>query len=843
MENVQCVVYAMAAWHQSSIVEHLQNSTKEQVAYFYCTRDVAEPERANPEEALRCILEQLSSSGLDRPVKEPVLDTYKQKRKEAKGRAPDKLSMSETVDLILDLLEDEPATIVIDGLDECDHTLKPDLIAALNTIIRKSANLIKVFVSSRYDGDLASYLGEWPSVRIEESDNKIDIDHFVRIKVEQAIEGKRLIKGNVSDQLKGKIIETLLSGAQGMFRWVSLQIQNLCDPRRIKYEGDIVTELGRLPQSLEESYDITYETITSSGEASRTVAERTLKWLLCAQRPLKLRELHAAVSVDLDGKYTLPTTDDLLDSCCSLVVIDSELQVFRFAHSSVRDYLEKNERYNACETHALALIRCLDLLTISSQMKAPTQSKTTWNDNFRQYAIAYWPMHYRAVEHKQEKGSGFEETLRKARQFMFEDHNVGENFVQWISAAKALSQTLHWDDPLRETLTAIFSSPPTSLFLACSFGLNSIMEELEVCEGIDWNQRNVMGSTGLHLAAANGHEKVVEMLLDRGAHVDAETARKRTALHKASEHGHAAVVNVLLQRGANVAAQDDRGATALHEASAHGHEAVVALLLEKGGDCASIDNRGGTALHVAARHGHACVIQRLIDCGTDVMARDASQWTALHGASGRGHEAVVRLLLKNGAVMAVSDVHGGTPLHWASGLGHESVVRLLLKNGADIAAKDENGDTALHVSAGRGHESIVRLLLENGADVLSKTVIGMTPLQRAKIKNRQVVAEMLRRYCREHGIPISEGDMSVPPAQLAAHVDHFFCDNCDGTIPHSKVYYHCNICDDGDFDLCQDCFNKGLQCYGDGHRLSKLSRGPVSAPIDVEADHEEPKVK
>jgi ankyrin repeat protein len=614
----------------------------------------------------------------------------------------------------------------------------------------------------------------------------------------------------------------------------------MCDPRRIKYEGDVVAELGRLPQTLAESYDITYETINNSGEASRAVAERTLKWLMCAQRPLKLRELYAAVSVDLDGRYPLPSTEDLLDSCCNLMVIDSELQVFRFAHSSVRDYLESRAEYNVCETHALALTRCLDLLTVPTSTSISTHSKTVWNDNFRQYAIAYWPMHYRTVEHKQPKGSDFEKVLLKARQFLFGNHDAA--FVQWISAAKALSQTLHWDDPLKETLNAIFSTPPTPLFLACSFGLLSMMDELGGCEHVDWNQRNVMGNTGLHHAAANGHEKVVEMLLDRGADLEVKTTRTRTALHKAAEHGHRAVVGVLLQRGANIAAQDDRGATALHEASAHGHEAVVVLLLEEGAGCTTTDNRGGTALHVAARHGHACVIQRLINYGVDFMARDASQWTSLHSASGRGHEAVVRLLLENGADTAARDAHGGTALHWASGLGHEPVVRLLLKHGAGISAKDENGDTALHVSAGRGHEPVVRLLLENGADVESKTIYGGTPLQRAVSKNRHTVAEVLRQYCEERGITIAEESMGVSPALLAAHSDHFFCDNCDGTIPHSNVYYHCNICDDGDFDLCSDCFDKGVLCYEDGHRLSKLSRGETFAPSDVKADHAEPEI-
>ncbi|OCK92067.1 uncharacterized protein K441DRAFT_615385, partial [Cenococcum geophilum 1.58] len=352
----------------SSVIEHLysenfENKQAAPISYFYCTRNAAEPERANPDEILRCILEQLSFSGVDPSMREAVVEAYKKKKKEAKGRAPEKLSLSETVELVPLLLENNPAIIVIDALDECDPARRPDLIIALDSIIQESSSLVKVLISSRSDGDIACHLGKWPGVRIEERDNKVDIEKFVRTKVAQAIEERRLIKGNVSKQLEDKIIEALTSGAQGMFRWVSLQIQNLCDSRRIKYEGDVIAELGRLPESLVESYDITYQTISNAGETSRTVAERVMKWLICAQRPLKIQELYAAVSLDSEGKYLVPAIDDLLDACCNMVVPDSELEVFRFAHLSVREYLEKREGYGLLETHKLALERCLDILT------------------------------------------------------------------------------------------------------------------------------------------------------------------------------------------------------------------------------------------------------------------------------------------------------------------------------------------------------------------------------------------------------------------------------------------------------------------------------------------------
>jgi next to BRCA1 gene 1 protein len=45
------------------------------------------------------------------------------------------------------------------------------------------------------------------------------------------------------------------------------------------------------------------------------------------------------------------------------------------------------------------------------------------------------------------------------------------------------------------------------------------------------------------------------------------------------------------------------------------------------------------------------------------------------------------------------------------------------------------------------------------------------------------------------------------------------CNSCEKTIPDS--HYHCSTCDDGDFDLCQECVDHGITCYGAEHWLIK----------------------
>jgi next-to-BRCA1 protein 1 len=61
---------------------------------------------------------------------------------------------------------------------------------------------------------------------------------------------------------------------------------------------------------------------------------------------------------------------------------------------------------------------------------------------------------------------------------------------------------------------------------------------------------------------------------------------------------------------------------------------------------------------------------------------------------------------------------------------------------------------------------------------------------------------------------------STPPPFKTARTNYAVCCNsCDRTIP--DLHYHCSTCDDGDFDLCQDCVDQGKSCNGNDHWLIK----------------------
>lgn len=129
-------------------------------AFFYCARSTAEPERAKPIEIMGALLRQLASSKPDLHVKEPVAKEYEVRKKKAEEDCSTlkQLTVEDCTRLILELTADHPATIIIDALDECDDETRNELLEALDDIISKSAEVVKVLVSSRDDIDIVSIL-------------------------------------------------------------------------------------------------------------------------------------------------------------------------------------------------------------------------------------------------------------------------------------------------------------------------------------------------------------------------------------------------------------------------------------------------------------------------------------------------------------------------------------------------------------------------------------------------------------------------------------------------------------------------------------------------------------
>jgi ankyrin repeat protein len=263
--------------------------------------------------------------------------------------------------------------------------------------------------------------------------------------------------------------------------------------------------------------------------------------------------------------------------------------------------------------------------------------------------------------------------------------------------------------------------------------------KLLIDAGADVDAQGGQYSNALQGSSSQGHEKVVEML-PVGTDLIAPGGYHGNALQWASLQGHEKVVRVLLDAGAIVDTQGGQYNNALQGASSRGYEKVVQMLVEAGAGVNVQRGQIGNALQRASSQGHEKVVQILLDAGADVNAQRRYYGSALHWASLQGHEKVVKMLLDAGADM---NAHGGRYMSALSCGHHNKIVEMLQDIGADVKARRGCYGEALQWASSQGHEKVVQILLDAGADISSQRGYYGGALYWASLQGHKKVVQML----------------------------------------------------------------------------------------------------
>src|ERR1035438_8948319 len=180
---------------------------------------------------------------------------------------------------------------------------------------------------------------------------------------------------------------------------------------------------------------------------------------------------------------------------------------------------------------------------------------------------------------------------------------------------------------------------------------------LLLAHGADAQRRDKSGASPMENAAGGRHAEVLELLIAAAGPAAAETG---ALLTEAALKGQTDIADLLIAKGANVDARDKSGATPLHQAALKGNLAFATLLLQHGADVNARDRDGATPLHNAALSGGSEMAALLLDKGATVNAREAGDAES-----------------------------GATPLYLAAAWGRTSIVELLVARGADVNARTE----------------------------------------------------------------------------------------------------------------------------------------------------------
>ena len=295
------------------------------------------------------------------------------------------------------------------------------------------------------------------------------------------------------------------------------------------------------------------------------------------------------------------------------------------------------------------------------------------------------------------------------------------------------------------------------------------------------DQQDVRGVAPIHVAARNGDEKSLAILVNGGANVTIVAEGGRCVLlalceGSGDEHGMSdarmVIMNKLLEAGADpngsleapcrpaqalllhsdcpdairrllvggasVDATDINGNTALHYAAAAGRHESMKVLVEADANFELMNTSGKIPLHVAVEAGDLKAVEVMSashNFPKCTSKPDKAGHTPLHLAVMHDKSEIVKKLVAAKSVRDARDLRGRTPVYLAAFGGRLQCVEELLAANAVLTMKDNQGRGPLHVAAyARRVDCIEAMAKREPKLLMAKDLVGMTPLHIAAVR-------------------------------------------------------------------------------------------------------------
>ncbi|EXL73668.1 hypothetical protein FOPG_11125 [Fusarium oxysporum f. sp. conglutinans race 2 54008] len=729
----------------SIVIEDIRNSSLPQLRnsallYFYIT--FTDHKKQSLDAILRSLINQLYRSWAE--TRRPITSLHSKC-----GGGSSQATIEQLKSTFRDMLSDGGEVfIVIDALDEYQNrsTQRDELLNWIQSFCNDPVNT-HLLVTSRPEHDIKTSIETWAdsdSIISLRTDNVgRDISDYVRDVVTKSTSFRRW-HGHTSTQ--DDIVNTLTEKADGVFRWVALQLERLKDCIN---KEEVKTTLDTLPTTLQETY---YRVINELTSTRRKYVIRILQFLAYSNLPMELEAAVDALAIDLTAppgsrfimKERMPLPAEIASLCSTLFVAVSRTSgpmlgrwydatlVLQLAHSSVKEFILSCPRTELdglltkstarltiteiclvyfleinCSLSYEELMRTHHLLPFAVErwIRDASYHRSRLR-NFTHLSMELFSNHllfkrwsYFIEDRFHEKRPWHSGYSLESDEVLFASWSEDQNCVKTLLEARATGDTTAWNlDP--------------ALHLASEFGhLETVA--LLVREGADVNAKGAKHNV-LCTAIKAGHKDIISLLIKEGADVNAQQGPYSNALEVASGFGHLNIVELLIKEGADVNAQSEMG-TALEAASESGHLNVVMHLVEKGAHV-NAQAPNGTALQAASTSGYLDIVIFLLEKGADINARRGRNYSALQCASQFGHLDIAKYLLNNGADVNAQGGVYGTALCVASRSGYLNIVKYLVEKGADVNAQGGVYGTALCAASHSGYLNIVKYLVEKGAD-------------------------------------------------------------------------------------------------------------------------------
>lgn len=282
-------------------------------------------------------------------------------------------------------------------------------------------------------------------------------------------------------------------------------------------------------------------------------------------------------------------------------------------------------------------------------------------------------------------------------------------------------------------------------------------------EGTDFNLKTVDGDSPLSLAMVRGYNRLVPILIQGGADVNARNGQDLTLLHQAILKQDSDTSVFLLNQGADLNALTGDQESPLQLAIHCRLPIVIDALCSRGVSFSAPDDKGDPPLWIALSSEQDDIAAVLVRHGVDTdcwgVGPDGCQQTLLHRAIDENKEYAAIFLIKSGCDLDSPRQPGpngeggdeakdkASPLHLCCQWGLVRVLQTLIDHGANVNSLDCNQKTPLHMAIENQHDEIIGILLcHPGLDLKIRDKNGSTSFATAlTIRNHKAAQRILER--------------------------------------------------------------------------------------------------
>ncbi|KAL2803315.1 hypothetical protein BJX63DRAFT_77013 [Aspergillus granulosus] len=461
--------------------------------------------------------------------------------------------------------------IIIDALDECSRA-NGMLKSVLSELFRLQ-NYGQVFLcaTSRPIPDIAKHFDGAVhfDAQAAENDLRSYVDSYMP-RFPPHLENDLL--------LQDKIKTELTKAANGMFLFVKIHMEVIISRPTRKHILAVLDSLATKAESFEPFCIETMDRIMDQMSESKSLAIHSLSWMTYSRVQLSISDLRHALAIEIGSssfdKDKIRDIEEIVSACCGLLNYDEAKQTVFFSHPVIHKCLRKMQKtwLSAAERHLAD--SCITYLCYEAFRSGPCTSHEDFDLRLRsfplfQYAANHWAHHVSAC------GSGDESLLMT---FLCDEGASASAFQVLLASRPGFDSSKH------------ITYQTSGLHLAAYSGLDRVIPHL-LQRGQSPFSLDTYGNTPLLWAARQGHTRAIREL----------STCDETTLSIVIQRRDLNLVDQLIEAGYNVNVKGFWNRSPLHQAILAKDAVLTQKLLAAQADTNSKDSDDSTPLQLAVR--------------------------------------------------------------------------------------------------------------------------------------------------------------------------------------------------------------------------------------------------